>query len=95
MSLLAPRRESLSTASISRVTRMGDKFSLPVRPRNAGDMFRYKLHWADGSEAGDASYAINIKPGDLIWIQSPNRHCASSSSYQSKSRTRPTRGYSR
>ena len=36
-------------------------------------MFRCKLHWADGSEAGDASYAINIKPGDLIWISQPNR----------------------
>jgi hypothetical protein len=36
-------------------------------------LYRYKLHWADGSEAGDASYAINIKPGDLIWIPSPNR----------------------
>jgi hypothetical protein len=36
-------------------------------------MFHYKLHWADRSEAGDASYAINIKPGDLIWIPSPNR----------------------
>jgi len=30
-------------------------------------MFRYKLHWADGSEAGEASYAMNINAGDLIW----------------------------
>jgi len=29
-------------------------------------MFRYKIHWADGSEAGEASYAINITPGELI-----------------------------
>jgi hypothetical protein len=36
-------------------------------------VFRYRLHWAGGSDAGDASYAINIKPGDLIWIRSPNR----------------------
>jgi hypothetical protein len=36
-------------------------------------MFRYKLHWADGFEAGDASYAINIEPGDLIWIPQLNR----------------------
>ena len=32
-------------------------------------MFRYKLHWADGSEAGEAEYAVNIKPGELIWIR--------------------------
>ena len=37
------------------------------------DVFRYKLHWADGSEACDASYALNIKAGDLIWISRPNR----------------------
>lgn len=36
-------------------------------------MFRYKLHWADGSEAGEASYAINIKVGDLVWISQPTR----------------------
>ena len=36
-------------------------------------MFRYKIHWADGSEAGEAEYAINIKVGDLIWISQPNR----------------------
>ena len=39
-------------------------------------MFRYKLHWADGSEAADASYAINIKAGDLIWIPQPNHQFA-------------------
>jgi hypothetical protein len=28
-----------------------------VRPRNGGRMFRYKMHYQDGSEAGDAAYA--------------------------------------
>ena len=53
-------------------------------------MFRYKLHWADGSEAGDASYAINIKPGDLIW----NRERRSSvfRSYHPPVRKRSSRG---
>jgi len=32
-------------------------------------MFRYKLHWPDGSEAGEAEYAVNIKAGELIWIR--------------------------
>jgi len=32
-------------------------------------MFKYRLFWADGSEAGEAAYAVNIKPGELVWIR--------------------------
>jgi len=32
-------------------------------------MFRYKIHWADGSEAGEAEYAVNIKVGELVWLR--------------------------
>lgn len=31
-------------------------------------MFRYKLHYADGSEAGDAAYADNVNPGDELML---------------------------
>jgi len=29
-------------------------------------MFRYKLHWADGKDAGEAAYAYHVNPGDEI-----------------------------
>jgi hypothetical protein len=32
-------------------------------------MFRYRLHWADGSDAGEAEYALNIRPGDIVWLR--------------------------
>jgi hypothetical protein len=31
-------------------------------------MFRYKMHHVDGSEAGDAAYADNVKPGDELML---------------------------
>lgn len=31
-------------------------------------MFRYKLHYEDGSEAGDAAYADNVNPGDELML---------------------------
>ena len=31
-------------------------------------MFRYKLHYEDGSEAGDAAYADNVNPGDALMV---------------------------
>jgi hypothetical protein len=31
-------------------------------------MFRYRLHYEDGSDAGEATYAQNINPGDTIYI---------------------------
>ena len=27
-------------------------------------MFRYRLFWADGSEAGEAAYAVTIRPAE-------------------------------
>jgi hypothetical protein len=36
-------------------------------------MFKHRLFWADGSEAGEAAYALQINAGDLIWIPQPNR----------------------
>lgn len=32
-------------------------------------MFKYRLHWEDGSDAGDAEYAVNIKPGEIVWLR--------------------------
>jgi len=29
-------------------------------------MFRYRLHFEDGSDAGEATYAMMIKPGEKI-----------------------------
>jgi hypothetical protein len=31
-------------------------------------VFRYKMHFSDGSEAGDAAYADNVKPGDELML---------------------------
>ena len=31
-------------------------------------MFKYRLHWADGSDAGEAEYAVLIKPGEIVWL---------------------------
>jgi hypothetical protein len=31
-------------------------------------MFRYKLHYEDGSEAGDAAYADSVNPGDELML---------------------------
>jgi hypothetical protein len=39
-----------------------------IRPRNGGRMFRYRLHYGDGSEAGDAAYADNVNPGDELML---------------------------
>jgi hypothetical protein len=30
--------------------------------------FRCKIHYADGSDAGDAAYADNVKPGDELML---------------------------
>jgi hypothetical protein len=31
-------------------------------------VFRYKMHYQDGSEAGDAAYADNVRPGDELML---------------------------
>lgn len=30
--------------------------------------FKYRLHWADGSDAGEAEYVERIRPGELVWM---------------------------
>jgi hypothetical protein len=41
---------------------------VPSGPRNGGAVFRYKLHYEDGSEAGDAAYADSVNPGDELML---------------------------
>jgi hypothetical protein len=36
-------------------------------------VFRYRLHWRDGSDAGEAAYAVDIQPGELIWLRDGTR----------------------
>ena len=39
----------------------------PSGPGNGGDViYRYRLYAADGSEAGEAHYAVLIQPGETI-----------------------------
>jgi hypothetical protein len=41
----------------------------PSGPGDGGDVFyRYKLHYADGSDVGEAAYADNVNPGDEIML---------------------------
>ena len=42
------------------------RLALPPRPRAEKRCTTYRLHLADGSEAGEATYAIMIKPGEEI-----------------------------
>ena len=30
--------------------------------------FRYRVSWADGSDAGEAEYVSHVKPGELVWL---------------------------
>ena len=30
-------------------------------------VYRYRLHYEDGSDAGEAHYAVGINPGETIW----------------------------
>jgi hypothetical protein len=36
-------------------------------------MFRYRLHLEDGRDAGEATYAVVIKPGDEIHLGAGRR----------------------
>jgi hypothetical protein len=56
-------------------------------------MPRYKIHYEDGSEAGDASYAMHIKPGDVIHRCRHPESFASSIWCRSRRRNRRTSGY--
>ena len=44
-----------------------------VRPRNGGDVFRYRLHSPDGDDLGEATYAMMIKPGEEIHLGTGQR----------------------
>jgi hypothetical protein len=39
---------------------------LAVRPRNGGNVFRYRLHWPGGNDLGEATYAMMIKLDEEI-----------------------------
>jgi hypothetical protein len=30
-------------------------------------LYRYRLHYEDGSDAGEAHYAVMIQPDEIIW----------------------------
>jgi hypothetical protein len=30
-------------------------------------LYRYRLHYEDGGDAGEAHYAVMIRPGETIW----------------------------
>lgn len=36
-------------------------------------MFRYRMQFADGSDAGEATYAVMIKPGEEVLIGNGRR----------------------
>ena len=36
-------------------------------------MFTYRLHFADGSDAGEATYSVMIKPGEEIIVGNGRR----------------------
>jgi hypothetical protein len=46
---------------------------LPSAPRIGGDVFRYRLHSADGDDLGQATYAVMIKPGEEILLGAGKR----------------------
>lgn len=54
---------------------MGGKASCAVPPRNGRRwmLYRYRLFLEDGSEAGEADYAVPIRPGETIWTDDGRR----------------------
>jgi hypothetical protein len=54
-------------------SRFADSFEVAVRSRNGGTIFRYQLHLADGTNAGEATYAVMIKPGEEILLGNGRR----------------------
>ena len=36
-------------------------------------MFRYRLHFEDGSDAGEATYSVLVKPGEEILVGNGRR----------------------
>jgi hypothetical protein len=54
-------------------------------------MFTYRLHLEDGSDAGEATYSVLIRPGEEILVGNAGASESSTSS-RSRMRTRRTRG---
>jgi hypothetical protein len=50
------------------------------------DVFRYRLHAADGDDLGEAAYAMMIHPGEEIHLEA-NRSSAWSTSSRSRKKT--------
>jgi hypothetical protein len=44
-----------------------------VPPRNGGLMYTYRLHLTDGSDAGQATYAVLVRPGEEILVGNGRR----------------------
>ena len=63
-------RVSMRAATLRRFLGTSDHHPgrLAVRPRNGGDVFRYRLHSPDGDDLGEATYAMMIKPGEEIHL---------------------------
>jgi hypothetical protein len=41
---------------------------MPSGPGKAGEMlFRYRLFGVDGSDQGEAHYAVMVEPGEEVW----------------------------
>jgi hypothetical protein len=65
-------RMTLAWASVLSPETAGS-LGLAVRPRNGGDVFRYRLHSPDGDDLGEATYAMMIKPGEEIHLGAGQR----------------------
>jgi hypothetical protein len=52
---------------------LADSLGLAVRPRNGGDVFKYKPHSPDGDDLGEAVYGQTIKVGEEIIAGSNQR----------------------
>ena len=42
-------------------------------PRNGGSVFTYRLHLVDDSDAGEATYSVMIKRGEVILVSNGRR----------------------
>jgi hypothetical protein len=51
-----------------------DNVAVAVRPRNGGDVFRYRLYTPDGDELGEATYAQMIHLGEEIHFKAGTRY---------------------
>ena len=47
----------------------------PSGPGNGGVMFTYRLHLEDGSDAGEVTYAVMVRPGEEILVGNSRCFC--------------------